>query len=286
VIAVTRPLAIGFCSLLLAVGASTLWGASPSDYEGCVSEQDSNRVIASCTSIIKDEKETKRNIAVAHGNRGDAYSKLGDLGHALADYDEAARLDPKSYKTFLTYSSPRGEIITVGGSTTRGAGAGAEQQETSYAEAYNKLGKAYSNRGSARLNNGDIDSAIADYSEAIRLAPTGADAWNNRCWARAIIGRQLQLALADCGEALRLRPNKVDALDSRGFVHLKLGQFDDAIADFDAALRQRPKLASSLYGRGIAKREKGDRTGSDADIAAAKALQADIAEQFVRYGVK
>jgi tetratricopeptide (TPR) repeat protein len=311
--AVTRSVAIGFCGLLLAAGASTLWGATPADYEGCVGAQDPNRVIASCTLIIKDEKETKKNIAVAHGKRGDAYSKLGDLGSAFADYNEAVGIDSKSYNGFLTYSSDRGEIITVGRSITRGQGPGAEQQGTSYDEAYDKLGLAYSSKGEfdraiavydkaisvdpgfvqayssrslARLNNGDIDPAIADYSEAIRLAPTGADAWNNRCWARAIVGRQLQLALADCGEALRLRSNNTDALDSRGFVHLKLGQFDDAIADFDAALRLEPKLASSLYGRGIARREKGDRAGSEADIAAAKALQANIAEEFTRYGVK
>jgi hypothetical protein len=34
---------------------------------------------------------------------------------------------------------------------------------------------------------------------------------------------ELQSALRDCNEALRLRPNFVDALDSRGLVNLKSG---------------------------------------------------------------
>jgi hypothetical protein len=40
-----------------------------------------------------------------------------------------------------------------------------------------------------------------------------------------------------------------------------------------------------MFGRGLAKIGKGDRTGGGADIAAAKAIQADITEEFARYGV-
>ena len=78
------------------------------------------------------------------------------------------------------------------------------------------------------------------------------EAYNNRCWARTVIG-DLQAALKDCNEALRLRPNFVDALDSRGLLNLKSGQAKNAIADFDAALKINPRLTSSLYGRGLAK---------------------------------
>ena len=71
----------------------------------------------------------------------------------------------------------------------------------------------------------------------------------------------LQAALKDCNEALRLRPNFVDALDSRGLLNLKSGQTKNAIADFDAALRINPRLTSSLYGRGLAKKRNGSISG-------------------------
>jgi hypothetical protein len=40
-----------------------------------------------------------------------------------------------------------------------------------------------------------------------------------------------------------------------------------------------------LYGRGFAKRKKGDTRGN-ADIAAAKAIRADIVEEYDGYGLK
>jgi tetratricopeptide (TPR) repeat protein len=148
-----------------------------------------------------------------------------------------------------------------------------------------KLAVAYFYRGSAYGAKGDPRRAIVDFNEAIRLDPNHAQARNGRCYGLAIIG-QMQQALADCDEALRLLPNDATALDSRGFAYLKLGQLDAAIADYDSALKLQPKTASSLYGRGVAKRKKGDSSGGNADIAAARAIQANIGEEFARDGVK
>jgi tetratricopeptide (TPR) repeat protein len=143
----------------------------------------------------------------------------------------------------------------------------------------------YHNRGNAWAAKSDNDRAIADYSEAIRLDPKKAEYLNERCWARAIAGRELPLAVTDCTEALRIARDDANIMDSRGFVYLRLSQLDDAVADYDQALRRNPKQAGSLYGRGLAKLRKGDVAGSEADIAAAKAIQADIVEEFARYGV-
>jgi hypothetical protein len=43
---------------------------------------------------------------------------------------------------------------------------------------------------------------------------------------------------------------------------------------------------ASLYGRGVAKRRKGDVAGGNADIAAARAIKADVAAEFARYGLQ
>ena len=145
---------------------------------------------------------------------------------------------------------------------------------------------AYNNRGSAYENKGDHDRAITDYDEAIRLDPKYALAYNNRCWSRALIGRDLDQALADCNESLRLSPGYAEALNTRGFVQFKLGAFDRAIADYSAAIAKNAKDAGSLYARGVAKLRSGDTAGGEADIATAKAIKADIATVYAGYGVK
>jgi tetratricopeptide (TPR) repeat protein len=145
---------------------------------------------------------------------------------------------------------------------------------------------AFYNRGSLYDGKDDHARAIADYDAAIRSDPNYADAYNGRCVARAEAGIDLAQALADCNTALKLRPGDAYILDSRGFVSLRLGQFDDAIADYNAALKINPKISSSLYGRGIAKQKKGDSSGGTVDMATANMLDPQIAGEFASFGVK
>lgn len=148
-----------------------------------------------------------------------------------------------------------------------------------------QIALAYSLRGGAIYYKGDPVRAIADYDEAIKLDPAFARAFNNRCWARAVVGR-VQEAVADCDESLRLKPGVSNTLENRGFAYLKMGQYDRAIADYEAGLAlDPPNKADLLYGRGFAKLKKGDAAGA-ADVAAAKALHEKIAEEFASYGVK
>jgi tetratricopeptide (TPR) repeat protein len=144
---------------------------------------------------------------------------------------------------------------------------------------------AYSLRGGAFYYKGDLIRALADYDQAIRLDPAFARAFNNRCWARAVVGRVWE-AVADCDESLRLAPNVANTLENRGFAYLKLGDYARAIADYDAGLKLNPSnKADYLYGRGLAKLKSGDASGR-ADVAAAKALHEKIAEEFASYGVR
>ena len=94
----------------------------------------------------------------------------------------------------------------------------------------------------------------------------------------------LPAGLADCNEMVKLQSNPY-TLVIRGFARLKAGQLDGAIADYNAVLKQDAKNANALYGRGTAELKKHNPRGT-ADVAAAKAIKADIAEEFARYGLK
>jgi tetratricopeptide (TPR) repeat protein len=143
---------------------------------------------------------------------------------------------------------------------------------------------AYRNRGTMKYYAHDNEGALADYDKAIELDPTDAEALDNRCWTRGLVGK-LEEARQDCEESLRLRPNFANTYDSLGFVLFKLGRYRDSIAAYDSVLRIEPRNAYSLYGRGMAKLRAGDTPGGQADIAAAKAIK-DVATEMAGYGVK
>ncbi|MDR1972837.1 MAG: tetratricopeptide repeat protein [Treponema sp.] len=73
--------------------------------------------------------------------------------------------------------------------------------------------RTYYNRGNAYSNKGDNDRAIADYTQAIRLDPNYAAAYNNRGSAYYVLGDRGR-ARVDWSRALQLDPNDATARDN------------------------------------------------------------------------
>jgi tetratricopeptide (TPR) repeat protein len=144
-------------------------------------------------------------------------------------------------------------------------------------------GTAHARSGDRSRAQADHREAIRLNSVPIDAGEREVPHYNDRCWARAVAMIDLDAALADCNEALKLRPDFVPALDSRAFVHMRQQRFRDAVSDYDAALKASPKDPYSLYGRGIAKLRLGDNAGAQADIAASKEVQ-DVSPEFSAYG--
>src|SRR5204862_543460 len=85
-------------------------------------------------------------------------------------------------------------------------------------------------QGDTSFDNRDYDRAIADFSEAIRLIPKNATAFNGRGKAYAN-KRDYDRAIADYSEAIRLDPKYVFAFNNRGNAYRNKGDTDRAIAD-------------------------------------------------------
>jgi lipoprotein NlpI len=98
---------------------------------------------------------------------------------------------------------------------------------------------------------GDIDKAIADYSEAIRLKQDFAVAYYRRGLAYVDKG-DFQQAIADYGEAGRLNPDHTAAHFNRATLSYQVGDVDQAIAALDALLESDPTDPDALFLRGIA----------------------------------
>ena len=133
------------------------------------------------------------------------------------------------------------------------------------------------------------EPALASYDLWLRAHPEDsgrATALNGRCWARALLNRELDKALDDCNGALRMRPGEANYLDSRALVRLRRGEFDKAQADYDAAIAIQPRNAWMLYNRSLVERRTGKTAQADADRKLALAINPKVEERAKRYGLQ
>jgi tetratricopeptide (TPR) repeat protein len=94
---------------------------------------------------------------------------------------------------------------------------------------------AFNNRGAARYKKRNLEGAIRDYNEAIRLKPKYAYAFNNRGLAR-YKKRDLEGAIRDYNEAIRLKPNYALHFKNRAIALQRKSRYSDAIADYQKYL--------------------------------------------------
>jgi tetratricopeptide (TPR) repeat protein len=82
---------------------------------------------------------------------------------------------------------------------------------------------------------GDLDRAVRDFSEAIRIDPTSSDGLLARGEAHFKLG-QTERAIADYSAALAHDPQQAAGFRARGMAHLYLGKNDLALADLSKAI--------------------------------------------------
>jgi tetratricopeptide (TPR) repeat protein len=148
--------------------------------------------IAACDRVITAGKLTGKDLASIHYNRGLALLERGEHGRAIADFDDAIRLDPLSARAFNNRGSAwyaKGDLDRALADFTR-----ALALDPSYALAFN-------NHGEIRREKGELRQAIADYSEAIRLDPAYTAAYANRGLAYERLG-DFEQARSDFAAAL------------------------------------------------------------------------------------
>jgi tetratricopeptide (TPR) repeat protein len=126
------------------------------------------------------------------------------------------------------------------------------------------LARLYARCGGAYQAQGDLDHAMADFNESMRVDPTYPSAYNNRgiTWYRR---GDLDRAIAEYDQAIRLDPKYEYAYANRGNVWRNKRDFDRAIGDYDQAIRLDPKDAATYYNRGRAWSDKGDHDRAIAD---------------------
>ena len=306
------------CRLVFVVAAALVLSISTASaqsqrWDWCNGNNDASPdlIVSGCTAVIQSGKERAKDLATAFYNRGNALRNKLEYDRAIADYDQAIKLDSKDYDFYADrgwayhqkgdfdraiedYSRAIGlDPDNARAFSMRGA---AWQRKGDYDRAIKDNDEAiridprnplpYNTRGNDYREKGDYERALQDYAAALDLDPDNDLVFANRCYTRALAGRY-DLALKDCNESVRLNPSgNWYALGRRGLVYFLMAQDEKAIADFNAALKINPNNSNALYSRGLVNLRRGDKAAGDADIARAKHLQANVAEYFARHGVK
>jgi tetratricopeptide (TPR) repeat protein len=167
------------------------------------------------------------NLPRAYNERGIAFRTIGKLDQAIADFNEAIRLDPRFSDAYVS----RGDAFRAKGDLDHAV---ADFNEAIRLDPSSD--DAYLSRGDAFRSLRDNTRAIADYSEVIRLNPHSSIAFYNRGVAYRAEGDS-DHAITDLTEAIRLNPQDPMAYRQRGDVYRARGDSDRANADYNEAVR-------------------------------------------------
>jgi protein O-mannosyl-transferase len=100
-------------------------------------------------------------------------------------------------------------------------------------------GLTHYNLGNALLQKGEVDEAIQHYQLSILLLPMSVDSYNNLGLALRKKGR-VDEAIRQFQQAVRLKPDDADIHYNLGAALAQRGQMDEAIRQFQEALRLQP----------------------------------------------
>jgi tetratricopeptide (TPR) repeat protein len=117
--------------------------------------------------------------------------------------------------------------------------------------------RAHCELGVAYIRAGLCQQAIASYSQAIKLNPNYALAYNNRGFAYLYTG-DYDRAISDLDKSIARNPNYPVAYSNRAIAYGSKGDFDHALSDFTRALKLNPTSPDDYFHRGINYASKGD----------------------------
>ncbi len=216
------------------------------------------------------------------------------FAEALADVQEVLRLDPKHQKAYLL----RAEIFY------------GRQEYSKFFEDIDTLLKlnpqssdAYALRGGLqylRKFEGDIQNALVDYKEILRLFPESYGAWNALATVQYMLGNQEEAsfciersiqgsahlkvsyltrakiraaqkdkegALADMDQVVSLEPDNGADRYERGLVKMRFNLLDEALEDFNMAIEMKTGNAFIFLNRGrLLFYHKKNKAGAKADF--------------------
>jgi tetratricopeptide (TPR) repeat protein len=251
--------------LLAAMLLAAVGPASANDVDDCFGKE-GVEADAACTRAIALGRASGPMLAQIYNSRAINRHDLNALDDAVADYRQAIEIDPSftaGYTGLALAYQRKGEL---------GQAKDWYRKALSVSENYNDgrwaHAMARTQLAGILLVEGDLDGAIENYDEALRVEPTAGDAFEtymNRGLAWSVKG-DLDRAIADHEAAIRLDPSFAPPYANRGFAWRAKGDPDRAIADCSEAIRLDPGYGFGYSCRGYGYFAKGEFPAAAADL--------------------
>ena len=209
--------------------------------------------------------------ADAHWRRGRLWDQRSDNDRALSDFDEAIRLAPNHARCY----DDRSGVLVRKEQFDRAL---ADCDKAIQLEP--KFAKAYLHRATVWLWKKEPKRAKGDFDMAIQLDPTKWYYWSERSRFYSTYDGNLDNAISDMTEAIRLFPSNPILHYFRGDLWTQKGQNERAIADFSEAIRRDPDSENSFLRRAMARESLGQLDQAIADFTEAIKINPRRARHF------
>ncbi|MBI3726555.1 protein kinase [bacterium] len=143
--------------------------------------------------------------------------------------------------------------------------------------------EAFARRAISKHSTGDVGGCVADSSRAVELGPELGLAWASRALAR-IDKEQWEAAIKDAAKAIELAPDLSLAWGCRANARRERRDADGALADAERALSLDAACAVALEARGTVRFDKGDMDGAIADLSRSIELEPNRAPVYSKRG--
>jgi tetratricopeptide (TPR) repeat protein len=191
-----------------------------------------NRLLTS--TLIQRAKETASQIS------SENFRERRKL--AVADLERVLKLDPKQPQAYLLLA----ELNMLPG------GPGIKDVVATLGKAIDSAGEDSESKVKALVLRAKLEEEpkkkLADFDEAVRLAPDNASVVRDRGLALADMDKP-EKALSDLNRAIELEPNSVPTYEAKAIVLARLKKFDEALAALDKAHKLDPESIAPLVQR-------------------------------------
>ncbi len=202
-------------------------------------------------------------------NRGKAKEHLLDQHGAIADFEQALKIEPDNSLAIHNLAIMK---------STSGDTEASNRLLTEAIEKNKNMPYPLSERAFQRFQRNDLKGALEDYDEVIRLEPRDDETYVNRGLVKERM-KDGDGAMEDYSKAITINDKNEKAWLGHGNMMSKAGRWKEAIEDYTQAIGLDAQYALAYYNRAIAYQSTGNLKAACPDLRKAEQLHLKVDEK-------